>query len=140
MEVREIIRSKLEFVTPDNTLIEAAGIMKKSNVGALPVLENGSGVGFITDRDVTVRAIADGLDPKTTKVRQIMSKKLHTCSEHATLENAAELMGKNLVRRLLVVDDSKRPRGIVSFADIAAFSNRGDLIRDTVKHFKEHHA
>lgn len=137
MQVREIIRSKLLSVTLETPLKDAAQIMRTQNVGALPVLDNGRGVGFITDRDIAVRAVAQGLGPNT-KIRDVMSKKCYLCDEDTSLEAAAQLMDKQHVRRLLVTDKKqKRPLGIVSLADIAAHTTKSDVVINTVKHLKD---
>ena len=73
MKVKEVMTQRAEFVDPATSLMEAAQIMKNFNIGALPVGENDRLIGMVTDRDISVRAVAEGRDPKTTSIRDVMS-------------------------------------------------------------------
>ena len=120
MQVKEIIKRKLEYISPDTLLDEAARLMKSKNVGALPVFEKGKEVGFITDRDIAIRAVAQDKDPHKTPTREIMTTHCVNCPEDYTLEKAAQLMGDKNVRRLIVVDKTNKPIGLISLGDLAA--------------------
>ena len=119
MEVREIMKTQVETVKPTDTLQCAAARMKANNIGALPVLEGDWPVGIITDRDITVRATAKGLDPNTTAVREAMTAQVIYCFRDQPVAEVARLMGWYGVRRLLVVDGDKRLVGIVTLDDLA---------------------
>jgi CBS domain-containing protein len=119
MLISAIMTENVESVTPDDTLQQAAAKMKELGVGPLPVCEHRSVVGMVTDRDITIRAVAEGRDPKTTRVRDIMSVELICCYEDQDVEVAAHLMQSQLIRRVLVLDRDKRLVGIVSLADLA---------------------
>jgi CBS domain-containing protein len=109
----------VECIPPDATLQEAAQRMEALDVGPLPVSEDGRLVGMLTDRDITVRATAQGLDPKTTTVRQVLTPRVLYCFEDQDVEGAARLMEAQQVRRLVVLSGDKRLVGIVSLGDLA---------------------
>lgn len=138
MEVRDIMKKKVQSVSPETPLAQVAQLMKTMNLGSLPVLEGQKGVGFVTDRDLAIRALAEGLDPTTTKVSEIMSKRFVTCEGGCSLEEACRLMRLNDVRRLLIVDQRSQPIGIVSLGDIAEFEDDANVIRETMHGLKHH--
>ena len=119
MKVSEIMTREVETVTPDTTLQEAAKLMARVDAGALPILENDRWSGIITDRDIAVRAVGEGRDPNTTKVRDIMSGQVKHVAEDDNVEEVADLMAELQVRRLPVVNRERRVVGIVSLGDIA---------------------
>ena len=106
-------------IAPDRTLKDAADLMKALDVGPLPVLEHGRLVGMVTDRDLVVRGIAEGLDPFQTPVRSVMSEGAFTCALDDDVVQAAEQMRELKVRRLLVVDERGHLVGIVALGDLA---------------------
>ena len=119
MQVKDIMTKEVKYIAPNLTLKEAAGIMREKDIGALPVGENDHLTGVITDRDITVRAIANGFDPKTTTVKQAMTPKCLYCFENDSIEETAKNMAENQVRRLPVMNKDKRLVGIISLADIS---------------------
>ena len=120
MKVKDIMTREIDVVSPETTLRDAAERMNALDVGALPVCEKDRLVGVITDRDITVRATADGLDPFATQVGEVMSKDdLITCSEDEDVEEAARKMKERQVRRLPVLDQERRLVGILSLGDVA---------------------
>src|SRR5262245_38321433 len=118
MKVQEVMTREVAVVHPDSTLQEAADRMRQLNVGPLPVCDNDRLVGMITDRDITVRSTAEGLDPWTTPVREAMTPDVVCCSEDDDVSEAALLMTKNHVSRLLVLDRNRRLVGIVAQDDL----------------------
>jgi CBS domain-containing protein len=118
MKVSDVMTTGVIMVGPDASLAEAAQLMKDGNIGPLPVCENGQVFGMVTDRDITVRAVAEGLDPNVTRVRDVMTPDLVCCFETDDLEEAARLMQETQRHRLLVIDDDRRLVGIVSIADL----------------------
>ncbi|MCH7344777.1 CBS domain-containing protein [Pelomonas sp. CA6] len=122
MKVSEAMSRDVRLVAPDCSLRDAARAMAEGDVGALPVGADDRLVGMITDRDIAVRAVAQGLGPETP-VRDVMSADVKYCYEHDELEDVAENMGEIQVRRLPVVNQDKRLVGIVSTADLACSVN-----------------
>jgi len=118
MKVREVMTSNVCLVDPDRSICEAAQMMADQDIGALPVGENDRLVGMVTDRDIAVRAVAQGLGPNT-KIRDVMSQEVLYCFDEEELEDAAQNMGSLKVRRLPVLNRDKRLVGIVSIGDLA---------------------
>jgi CBS domain-containing protein len=118
MRVAEAMTRDVRVTNPDQSLIEAARMMADCDCGVLPVGENDRLVGMITDRDIVVRAIAQGKDGNT-KVREVMSEDVKYCFEDDDLSEVARNMGDLQVRRLPVVSRDKRLIGIVTLGDIA---------------------
>lgn len=119
MQVKNIMSRDLEVVSPQNSLREAAQKMKALDVGPVPVVENRRLVGILTDRDITLRAVAEGKNPLVAKVEEIMTREVISCFEDQEVEEAARLMGDNQIRRLMVLDHDKNLVGILSLGDIA---------------------
>jgi CBS domain-containing protein len=119
MLVKEIMTRDVEYVTNENTLMEAAGKMKDLDIGELPIVVGKEAVGIITDRDIAIRGVAHGLDPKAAKVVNVMSTELVACKEDDDIERAAKMMGSHKVRRLPVMDAEGNMSGVVSLGDLA---------------------
>ena len=119
MQIKDAMTMGVEVVRPDETLQEAARKMKSIDVGPLPVCDGDRLVGMITDRDIIVRATAEGRDPKTTLVKAAMTPGVVYVYEDQDIEEAAALMKERQIRRLVVLDRTKRLVGILSLGDIA---------------------
>jgi CBS domain-containing protein len=119
MRIKELMTVDAEVLTPESTIGEAAQAMADADVGGLPVLRRGKVVGILTDRDIVVRVVAEGLEPDATTVEQVMTSDVLHCSEEDDVEQAASLMARNQVRRLVVLDDAEEFAGIVTLADLA---------------------
>jgi CBS domain-containing protein len=100
------------------TILEAARRMRANNIGALPVGENDRLIGIVTDRDIVVRAIAEDRSPSDITVREVMSEGVCYCFEDDDVARAGQVMAKNQVRRLPVIDRNKRLVGFVALADL----------------------
>jgi CBS domain-containing protein len=120
MKVSELMTRDVEVAAPDDDLRTAAQLMRDLDTGALPVAENDRLVGMITDRDITIRAVAEGKAPHECRVREAMSREVHYCFEDEAEAEVAAKMGKLQVRRLPVLNRDKRLVGIVSLGDLAA--------------------
>ena len=133
MKLSSIMTGGIETIAPQATLAEAARKMASQDIGSLPVCaERQRVVGIITDRDITVRAVARGMDPNRTRVEEVMTRDVLSCSSDADVEDACALMEKRQVRRLLVTAEDDSPVGIVSLGDIALClreSQSGEVLR-----------
>jgi CBS domain-containing protein len=119
MLLKEIMTHNVEVVSPGDTLEQAARKMEELNVGPMPVCEGHRVVGLLTDRDITVRAVAAGCDPKSTLVADVMTQDIIACYEDQDVEDAARLMKEKQIRRLLVMSRGNDLVGIVSLGDLA---------------------
>ncbi len=119
MRVSDVMTRGVECTRPDATLQEAAAKMKSLDVGPLPVCENDRLVGMVTDRDITVRATAEGDAPTDVRVRDVMTPEVIYCFEDALVQDAARLMEEKQVRRLVVLNHDQRMVGIISLGDLA---------------------
>jgi CBS domain-containing protein len=117
--VRDVMTMSPTTLRSDQTVTAAARIMEAENVGDVIVTDDNQVRGVVTDRDVAVRAVARGLDPKTTALREICSDDPVTVASDTKLDQAVDMMSEHAVRRLPVVDDGKLV-GVVSLGDVAA--------------------
>lgn len=117
--VRDIMSASVEHIHLDDTLQHAALRMRSAEVGALPVLDGDRLAGVLTDRDLALRAVADGLDPKRTAVRDVYSPRVAHCLTSHSLEEAAAIMEGSGVRRLPVLDESRTLVGMLSVSDLS---------------------
>src|SRR4051812_16314393 len=99
MKLSEVMTRDVQTLQPDSSINEAAKVMKKLNVGAVPICEGDQLVGIITDRDITVRIIAEDADPKSKTVKDVMSTTVYWCFEDDDIQIAAQKMQDNQIRR-----------------------------------------
>jgi CBS domain-containing protein len=116
--VKDAMTSDVKTATPSQSLAEAAALMKQEDVGSIPVVDGDRLVGVVTDRDIVVRGIADGSDPKAVQVGDIASRDIVTVRPDDDLDEALRLMAQHQVRRLPVVEDGQLV-GVVATADLA---------------------
>ncbi len=119
MQVKDVMTRNVDTVNPNDTLEETAERMKNLNVGSMPVTEDGRVIGIVTDRDITVRATAEGYDASRTRVRDVMSHNVTSVHTDDDVQQAATMMRDQQVRRLPVLDQNQRLVGIVSLGDLA---------------------
>lgn len=117
--VSDCMTRDVTVVTPNDTLQQAAKIMGQLDCGVLPVGENDRLVGMITDRDIAIRAVAEGKDPVQTRVRDVMTHEIKYVFEDDLLSDATDMMAELQLRRLPVINRDKRLVGILSIGDIA---------------------
>jgi CBS domain-containing protein len=127
MKTIEIMTPNPQCIGPDETLIQAAKQMKRLNVGMLPVCNEDHLVGVLTDRDIAIRAVANGLDPNHTTIRTIMSRLIISCFSDEDQEAAASLMQSHRLRRLPVLDRDEQLVGVISLTDLAYRTNQETL-------------
>jgi CBS domain-containing protein len=137
MELRDIMTRNVEIVSPDTTLKEAANKMKVLDVGLIPVCDGNRLQGILTDRDITIRATADGRDPNKTKVADVMSTDIAYCLEDQEVEDAVSLMEVRQIRRLPVLNRDKCLIGIVSLGDIAVHVGDRDMAGETLQEISQ---
>jgi CBS domain-containing protein len=128
MKVDAAMTRDVRLVRPDQTIREAAQLMAEIDAGAIPVTDNDRLVGMITDRDIAVRAVAQGKPPEAM-IRDVMSPGILYCFDDQELDEVATNMGKNQVRRLPVIDHDKRLVGILSLGDLASKEDAGAVGR-----------
>ncbi len=122
MKVADKMTRSPRIASPDDAIRDAAGAMAQVDTGVLPVGENDRLVGMVTDRDIAVRAVAEGKGPDT-RVREVMTPDVQYCFEDEDLDEVVRNMGENKVRRLPVMSRDKRLVGIVSFGDVALYGD-----------------
>jgi len=137
MLISEIMTRNVQTIPPNSTLREAARMMRDLDVGGLPVCDGDRLVGFITDRDIVVRAIAEGEDPDTCRIADVMTAEVVWCYEDADVEEAGRLMEERQVRRLAVVDRNKRLVGILSLGDLAVEVEDEDFAGEILEQVSE---
>ena len=125
MKVSECMTNDVRIANPDETIQNAARVLAEIDAGALPVGENDKLVGMITDRDIAIRAVAEGKGPDT-KIRDVMTKEVRYCFDDQEIDEVQKNMGDNRLRRMAVLNHDKRLVGILSFADIALSGARVD--------------
>jgi len=133
MDLRDIMTHNVEVVSAGASLKDAAKKMKDLDVGLIPVCDGDRLKGVLTDRDITIRATADGRDPSKTKVSEVMSTDLAYCLEDQEVEEAVSVMEARQIRRLPIVNQNKRLIGIISLADIAVHVGDRDLSGETLE-------
>jgi CBS domain-containing protein len=118
-KIKELMTVRPRTVKTGDSVVEAAKLMKGEDAGIAPIVDGERLVGVVTDRDIAVRVVAEGRDPKETKVDEIASQNLITIDPHQSLDEALRLMAQHHVRRLPVVEEDGKLIGIVAQADVA---------------------
>jgi len=118
MKVRDVMTKSVVTVSPDDTIKNAAEIMQRHNIGSVPVVDNTGLVGILTDRDIVVRNIAQGQDPFSTPVKNIMTSQVMTANPEEDVHSVSKKMSTQQIRRVPVVENQKVV-GMVSLGDIA---------------------
>ena len=121
-KLKDLMSRDVRIISPDLTIADAARKMRDGDFGMMPVGEDGRLIGTISDRDIVVRAVAEGKDAGTP-VRDVMSEGVAWAYEDDSVEEAAKIMSERQVRRLPVVDHNKRLVGIVALGDFAVESS-----------------
>jgi len=118
MQIRDIMSRDVQVLSPDASLVDAARCMRQYDIGSIPVAQDDHLIGMVTDRDIVVRCVAEGHAESAT-VREAMTQKIRYCYDDQEVGDIAHNMSEEKIRRLPVVDRSKRLVGIVSLGDIA---------------------
>jgi CBS domain-containing protein len=124
--IHDVMTRDVLSISPEDSVRRAAELMDELNVGAIPVCDGNKLVGMITDRDITVRSTAAGQDPGSTRVGDVMSTDVRTCSSHQSVDEVLGQMGEVQIRRVPVVDQATHTLiGIVSLGDMATKHSAG---------------
>jgi CBS domain-containing protein len=138
MKVKRAMHKGAMWISPETPLLAIAKTMKEQDIGALPVGENDRLIGMVTDRDIVCRGVASGGDLSKLTARDVMTKGITYCKDEHDIEEALELMERNKIRRLPVIDVGKRMVGILSLGDISHAATR-ELTFEMVKAVSAHH-
>jgi CBS domain-containing protein len=139
MKVKDAMHKGVEWVGPDTPVTELAKLMRTHDIGAIPIGENDRLVGMVTDRDIVCKGLAeDSFDAPRATARDVMTADIHCCREDDDLAKAVRHMEALRVRRLPVINKSKRLVGILSLGDVS-HSAPGDLLSECVKSVSAHH-
>lgn len=135
MNIRDVMTHNPRTVSPQDSIQNAARIMRDEDTGVVPVVDNGKPVGVITDRDIVIRAVAEG-GQLNRPVRDIVTNELIAATPDMSVSEATELMSAHQVRRLPVVENN-RLVGIVSIGDIAVKEGKDSRVGDALQHISE---
>ena len=139
MKVKDVMHKGVDWVSPDTPVPELAKLMREHDIGAIPIGENDRLIGMVTDRDIVCKGLAeDSFDPSNTTARDVMTPGIHCCRDDDDLAKAVRHMEELKVRRLPVINKSKRMVGILSLGDLSR-SASGDLLSEWVKSVSAHH-
>ena len=136
----EIMTKNPVCCLPSDLVTKAAELMKSEKIGSIPVIENEQTkklVGIVTDRDLTLRIVAEGLDAKSTKVDAVMTRKVVTCRAEDDLQKALDAMSEHQLRRIPVVDGDNKIIGIIAQADVATRVNQPQKTAEVVKEISQ---
>ena len=132
MKLRDVMTPNPATLGPSATIQDAARIMRDKDTGVVPIVENGRPVGLLTDRDIVVRAVAEGASGLSQSVRDIASRDLVTVEPEMSTSEVAELMGERQIRRVLVCEND-RLVGVASIGDLAVKEGRDRRIGETLE-------
>ena len=133
MRVRDLMTDAVKTATPSTRLEDVARLMRDEDIGSVPVAENEKLVGMVTDRDIVIRGLAESASLEGKCVRDVMSPQVLYCREDQTVEDVLKNMGEQQIRRLPVVDESKRLVGVVSLGDLstrARVTKTGEALKE----------
>lgn len=137
MKISEAMHHQADWVSADTPISDVAKMMVKDDVGAIPVGKADKLIGMITDRDIALRVVAEGRDPKKTLAEDVMTKGIVYCRTTETVEDAIHLMDQKKIRRLPVIDNNKRLVGMLGLGDVSHAVSRelsGELLHAVADH------
>jgi len=137
MKIRDIMTRNVEVIHRDTLLKDAGKMMKTLNVGLLPVCDGDRLVGMLSDRDITVRSTAKGLEPRKTRAGEVMTAEVICCFDDQDIQEGVKLMEEKQIRRLPVLNRDRLLVGFVSLGDLAVRTGDQDLAGETVKRVSE---
>ena len=137
MKIQELMSRNVQCIEPTTPIAKAAEKMRELDIGFLAICDNDRLVGTITDRDITIRSVAQGRDPRLAPVEEIMTPSAFYCFEDDDVDHVAKYMQEKEVRRMLILDRQKRLVGVVSLGDIAKASGEEQLAGETLGEISE---
>ena len=133
MKVRDVMTSSVDWLTPDTSVVEVAQLMKKDDVGSIPICSENRLIGIVTDRDIVLKVVATAGNTNNISAKDIMSEDIISVSADQDVHEAADLMSRNQIRRLPVVENGKL-MGILAIGDLAIerihINEAGDALSD----------
>lgn len=139
MKIRDVMHKGVDWVSPNTPIAELAKLMRAHDIGSIPIGEDDRLIGMVTDRDIVCKGLArDSFDVRRATARDVMTDGIHCCREDDDLAKAVHHMETLKVRRLPVINKSKRMVGMVSLGDISQ-SAPADLLSECVKSVSAHH-
>lgn len=132
MKIREIMNPGVDYARPDLCLTDAARRMRDEDIGCLPVGVGERLLGMVTDRDLTIRGLAEARHPEQTTLQDLLTEAVLYCFDDQEVEEVCRSMGDNRVRRMVVLDHGRNLVGIVSVGDVADHTNAG-CIQETLQ-------
>jgi CBS domain-containing protein len=139
MKVKEVMHKGVDWVSPTTPVTELAKLMRTRDVGCIPIGENDRLIGMVTDRDIVCQGLADdNFDARRATARDVMTEGIHCCREEDDLAKAVHHMEMLQVRRLPVINKTRRMVGIISLGDVS-HSISGDLLSECVRGVSAHH-
>ncbi|HBO34273.1 MAG TPA: CBS domain-containing protein [Anaerolineaceae bacterium] len=136
----EVMTSKPVCCLPTDNVVMVAELMKSENIGSIPVIDNKETqklIGIITDRDLALRVVGQGLDASSTQVESVMTRKVVTCRADDDFQRALDAMSEHQLRRIVVVDSVCKVLGIISQADVATRVNQPEKTAEMVKEISQ---
>jgi len=139
MKVKDVMHKGVDWVSPDTPVAELARLMRDHDVGAIPIGESDRLIGMVTDRDIVCKGLAqDNFDPRRAVARDVMTGEIHCCREDDDLAKAVRHMEELKVRRLPVINKSRRMIGMLSLGDIG-HSAPAEILSACIKSVSAHH-
>ena len=136
-KIRDIMTANPRTVSEKDTVLQVARIMRDSDTGVVPVVDGKKIIGLVTDRDIVVRAIADGKDLDSVSVTDVMTKSVRSVKEDSTVDEVLNLMGSAEIRRVPVVNGNNEIVGIVSIGDLSTKTSKDNKVGKTVESISE---
>jgi CBS domain-containing protein len=136
----DVMTPKPVCCLPTDNVLFVAELMKSEDIGAIPVIENMETqklIGIITDRDLALRVVAQGLDTNSTRVESVMTRKVVTCRSDDDLQRAVDAMAEKQLRRIVIVDNANKVLGVISQADVATRVNQPVKTAEMVKEISQ---
>jgi CBS domain-containing protein len=137
MQIHEIMTQTVESAHPSLPILKAAEKMRDLDIGFLPICENDKLVGTVTDRDITIKSVAQGRDPRVAPVSEIMRPEVFFCCEDDDVYDVAQQMQEKEVRRMVILSRDRRLVGVVSLGDIAAMLMEKEVAGETLSQIAE---